>query len=202
MRTDYYRAAGHGVRCGVGCCISECDYFHEPRLLGRFTVPRAVGTQAGYLQVYPGSWPVTRSRCAPFRYQRVTIVYRLWGFNMLTKKWGFDFQIVGTKVLPPRTRGQINFNYYNPHFRRTSIDAVITWRTGTGVFLGRTRADFNRVADYQCVGGPGVCQALRARPSAHTSISRRFRLPGGFDAAGTADTSASPVAVSSVGGDD
>jgi hypothetical protein len=141
---------------------------------GALTAPFPVGTQAGSLQVSPGNWQLARAPCSRKRNHVVTISYRFWGFDASIHQWVFDFRIVNSTTLAPRRRGHIAFSDGSPHFRSTSIDAVVSWRTGRGKLLGRTHVDFSRVADYRCVGGAGVCQV---RPSAEVGAYFYFPPP-------------------------
>jgi hypothetical protein len=107
----------------------------------------------GFNEMAPGNFAVTRSPAtAGDQYVRVT--FRTWGYNTLLKQWVYDTSSVsGTWISRGSNKSTVTFNWFNPHYYSTSVDAIITWQTPSGTLLGKHHLDYNATADYHCVSG-------------------------------------------------
>jgi hypothetical protein len=170
-----------GLAAALGMFLSQASpaqalsYSHSGSCWGAINFHLPVGGKADYMQIHPGAWHVRRARCRPNRNQVVKFEYRFWGYDQTLGQW---VRTLGppnrSRLLPPGTSGWFTYNWYTPQYRRISIDVVVTWRTRAGSFIGRTRVDFNRVADYRCA--TSQCRVL-----SNAAVGAFFDFPPPID---------------------
>ena len=97
----------------------------------------------GYNEMAPGTYAVTRSPATSGAlYVRVT--FRAWGYNTRLKQWVYDTSSVsGTWIARGSNQSTVTFNWFNPHYYLTSVDAIVTWQSPSGTQLGKYHLDYD-----------------------------------------------------------
>jgi hypothetical protein len=137
---------------------ADAATFDQSGYPGTASFPKAYAAfQGGYQQLYPNNYWVTRSQ-ATTSTQYVRVTFRAWGWDASTQRWVFDKSYVSGRYLTSaQSGGWVNFNGFNPLYRNTHVDVLVTWQDGstsTWRTVGVRHADYTSVDDY--VAGSGA----------------------------------------------
>jgi hypothetical protein len=93
-----------------------------------------------------------RSACYSALTQVISIRYRMWGLNLVTRQWVYYTAATTSTAVAP---GQIAvFSAWSaPSFyANVSVDVLVEWRLTNGTLIGSTYINYDSVTDYACLG--------------------------------------------------
>jgi hypothetical protein len=122
---------------------------------GAVTYSRAVGTYLYGDIVLVDPFVVGRSGCFTGT-QVATVLWREFGYDP-SRGWVLDRSESRSVTLQPGQYGTVPINSGGTFARHinVAVDATITWRSGTGQFIGQTYLNYNSMSDYFCATASG-----------------------------------------------